>query len=93
MSDKINEAIEMVKHHDWYWMMEDYGYIENSNRAEAHMRRFVRLVATIDNANVREALRNLWTLDYDHAHDNIAGRETENYECRRNELLNIALAA
>ena len=91
-TNNIAEAIKMIDSHDWYWMMADCGYIENSRSAEAHMRRFVEMVATIDNAVIREALRNLWKLHYEHAHNTINGKETENYESRKKELLNIALA-
>lgn len=91
-TNNVQEALQMINSHDWYWMMADYGYIENSRSAEAHMRRFVAMVATINNAVVREALRNLWKLHYEHAHNSINGKETENYEGRRNELMEIVLA-
>ena len=92
-NNTIQEAIKMINSHDWYWMMADYGYEAHYNAAKASMRSFVSLVKTIDNINVREALRNLWKLHYEHARNSINGHDTENYEGRKTELMNIALAA
>ena len=89
----INEALSILRNHDWYWMMADYGYEAKYNAAKASMRSFVSLVKTIDNNNVRDALRNLWMLHYEHARNSINGHDTENYEARKTELVNMALAA
>lgn len=89
----IEKAIQMINSHDWFWMMCDYGYETNYSAAKAGMRSFVALIKTIDNTTAREALKNLWLLHYEHAHNSINGRETEAYEGRKDELMKIALAA
>ena len=57
--NKIEEALSILNNHDWYWMMCDsnsaYGYARGSMRA------FVELVATIDDAAIVKAMRDLWT--------------------------------
>jgi len=65
--NKIEKALSILKGHDWYWMMSDsnsaYGYARGSMRA------FVELVATIENAAIVKALRDLWTAHYEFAHN------------------------
>lgn len=58
----IQEAIKMIENHDWNWRYADYGYDSRYNTAKADMKAFVKLVKTIDNADVRETLRNMWVL-------------------------------
>lgn len=90
----IQEAIKMIESHDWYWMMSDYGYESNYNAAKAGMKKFVKFVSTIENANVREMLRNLWTLRWEAARDAINGRKNEDNQVKQEELMNaLALAA
>ena len=90
----IQEAIKMIESHDWYWMMSDYGYESNYNAAKAGMKRFVKFVSTIENTNVREMLRNLWTLRWEAARDAINGRKNEDNQVKQEELMNaLALAA
>ena len=58
------------------------------------MRRFVKFVNTIENANVREMLRNLWTLRWEEASNDINGRKDEENQTRQEELMNaLALVA
>ena len=91
-NSNIQEALKMIDSHDWYWMMSDYGYERNYNAAKAGMRAFVRLIATIEDNNVRESLKALWMLQHENAHDSINGRQTKNYEARKAELM-TAIAA
>ena len=77
--NNINEAINMIEHHDWNWRMADYGYESRYNAAKANMKAFVNLVKTIDNAGVRETLRNMWVLVFN---DN-----REEYNILKNQLL------
>ena len=62
-ANKIEKALSILNHHDWYWMMCDsnsaYGYARGSMRA------FVELVATINDAAIVKALRDLWTAHYE----------------------------
>lgn len=86
-SMKIQEAIKMVKAHDWYWMMADYGYVENRNNAEADMRVFVKLVNTIEDETIREQLRTLWVLNHSHASKLINGNNDDDFEKKQVEIL------
>ena len=90
-NNKIQEALQMIESHDWYWRMADSGYDWRYENAKAGMRKFVALVHSIDNEIVRKALRNLWTLKYEEARDAVNGKETDNTEIR-NEYM-AALAA
>lgn len=62
--NKIEKALQILKSHDWYWMMSDsnsaYGYARGSMRA------FVELVATINDSTIVNALRNLWIAKYEY---------------------------
>lgn len=93
-NSNIQEALQMIDSHDWYWMMADYGYESNYNAAKAGMRRFVKFVSTIEDANIREMLRNLWTLRWESARAAISGREDKENRTKQEKLLNaLALAA
>ena len=65
-ANKIEKALSIMNNHDWYWMMCDsnsaYGYARGSMRA------FVELVATIDDAAIVKAMRDLWTANYEYVH-------------------------
>ena len=80
----INEAVKMIEHHDWDWRMCDYDYEANYNSAKAHMKSFVKLVNTIDNAQVRETLRNMWVL--------VFNSKMEEYRSLKTKLLNAYAA-
>ena len=93
-SSNIQEALKMIDSHDWFWRMSDYGYESNYNSAKAHMKSFVKLVSRIENATIREMLRNLWQLRWESARDAINGRKDEENESKQNELkAALALAA
>ncbi len=91
-SNYIQEAIQMINHHDWYWMMSEE-YTRSYNAAKASMKAFVALVNTISNETIREALRALWMLQYNNARNSINGK-VEDTTAKEAEILNvIALAA
>ena len=83
-SKKIEKALSILNNHDWYWMMCDsnsaYGYARGSMRA------FVELVATITDSIVVTALRDLWTANYEFAHDRY---NKETFKAKEAELMNI----
>ena len=91
-NNNIAEALNIMNAHDWYWRMADSNFNSYYNSAKASMKEFVATVATIEDAVVREALRNLWKLNYEHASNDVNGKETENYESRKAELMK-AIAA
>ena len=92
--NKIQEALDRINRHDWFWRMEDYGYLENYNAAKAGMKSFVKFVNTIEDASIREMLRSLWTLRYEAARAAINGRDESEYTAKQVEIKNaLALAA
>lgn len=89
--ETINKALEALKNHDWYWMMADYSH-PAMDYARGNMRFFVELVATIADADIRKALRDLWTLTYENVHANLFGKNEEankQYETKKAELMAI----
>lgn len=81
-ANKIEKALQILKGHDWYWMMCDsnsaYGYARGSMRA------YVELVATIDDAAIIKAMRDLWTANYEFAHNRC---DKETFTAREAELM------
>ena len=88
----IQEALRMIDNHDWYWMMTDSGFESYRNAAKSHMKAFVKMVASIENASIREMLRSLWTLRWESARDSINGRKDEKNMAKQEELLNALTA-
>lgn len=89
----INKALEALKNHDWYWMMADYSH-PSIDYARGNMRYFVELVATITDANIRKALRDLWVATYENVHANLWSKNEESnkvYEAKKAELMAIIL--
>lgn len=78
-NSNISEAIRMIESHDWSWRMTDYGYESRYNAAKANMKTFVKLVKTIDNAEVRETLRHMWVL--------VFNDKRNEYKTLKNQLL------
>ena len=82
--NKIEEALSILNNHDWYWMMCDsnsaYGYARGSMRA------FVELVATINDATIVKALRDLWTANYEYVHSK---SDKETFKAKEAELMSI----
>ena len=83
-ANKIEKALQILKGHDWYWMMCDsnsaYGYARGSMRA------FVELVATINDAAIVKALRDLWTANYEYVHSK---SDKETFKAKEAELMSI----
>lgn len=83
-ANKIEKALSILNHHDWYWMMCDsnsaYGYARGSMRA------FVELVATINDAAIVKALRDLWTANYEYVHSK---SDKETFKAKEAELMSI----
>ena len=63
-ANKIEKALEILNHQDWYWCMSD----NNSAyfNAKGSMRAFVELVATIANSTIAKAMRDLWKATYEY---------------------------
>lgn len=72
----IQEALQMIDHHDWYWMMSEE-YTRSYNAAKASMKAFVALLNTITDTTIREALKALWMLRYNNARNAINGNDTD----------------
>ena len=83
-TNKIEKALQILNHHDWYWCMSDsnsaYGYARGSMRA------FVELVATIENAAIVKALRDLWKANYEYVHEKT---NKETFKAKEAELMSI----
>ncbi len=91
-TNNIQEALNIMNAHDWYWMMSEE-YTRCYNSAKASMRHFVKVVNAIDNAAIRESLKALWMLRYNNARNAINGN-TEDNSTKEAELMNtLALAA
>ena len=89
----INKALEVMSNHDWYWMMSDFTH-PAIDSARGSMRYFVELVASISNANIRKALRDLWTLTYENVHANMWNKNEEankQFEIKKAKLMAIIL--
>lgn len=91
--ETINKALEVLKNHDWWWMMADYTHPAIDN-ARGSMRYYVELVATIKDAVVRNAMRELWKATYENVHNNMWSIDEEankEYEAKKTELMEIIL--
>ncbi len=89
----INKTLEVLKNHDWWWMMADYTHPAIDN-ARGSMRYFVELVATITDAKIRKALRDLWVATYENVHANLWSKNEEankQFEIKKAELMAIIL--
>ena len=83
-SQKIEKALSIMKSHDWYWSMADYTNPAYGN-AYGSMRAFVEVVATISDSTIVKALRDLWTANYEFAHNN----NKETFKAKEAELMSI----
>ena len=86
--DKIQKALKMIDSFDWFWSMADEWRYDS---AKAGMRRFVALVNTIEDEDVRKALRGLWSLRYEETSSIISGRNI-NVSAQRNEYMAVLAA-
>ena len=86
--NKIQTALQMIDGYDWYWRMaDDWRY----DSAKAGMRNFVERVSTIENSNIRQALRNLWTLKFEETRGFISGVSADT-TAKRNEYMAVLAA-
>lgn len=85
---KIQKALDMIESYDWFWSMSDAWRYDS---ARVGMRRFVTLVSTIEDEDVRKALRGLWTLRYEEASSIINGRNIDT-SAQRNEYMAVLAA-
>lgn len=81
---KIEKALQIMNNHDWFWCMADnnsaYGYARGS------MRKFVELVATIEDSEIVKALRDLWIATYNYKDDFMFNGRNENAENEYNKI-------
>ena len=99
-SNKIEKALQILKHQDFYWMMADYS-TSAYNSAYSSMRTFVKVVASIEDSNIVKALRELWVATYKFVHATLwsANEAAEKeFKTKEAELMavikpNIAMAA
>ena len=89
-ANKIEKALQILNHHDWYWCMSDsnsaYGYAYSSMRA------FVELVATIEDSTIVKALRDLWIATYEYVRATRFGSNDEakaQFTAKEIELMSI----
>lgn len=89
-ANKIEKALSILSQHDWYWMMSEsnsaYGYAYGSMRA------FAELVATINDAAIVKALRDLWTAHYEFVHATMFGSNDEakaEFKAKETELMAV----
>lgn len=66
-NNKIEKALQILKHQDFYWMMCEYSSSAYSS-AYSSMRAFVEVVASINNTAIVNALRELWIATYKFVH-------------------------
>lgn len=90
-TNKIEVALSILNGHDWYWAMADYTNPAYGN-AYGSMRAFVEIVASIADATIVKALRELWTATYEYVHatmwgNNEAAKET--FKAKESELMAI----
>lgn len=90
-ANKIEKALQILKGHDWYWMMADYTN-PSYGSAYSSMRAFVELVATIENGSIVKALRDLWKATYEYVHATMWGSNDEakaEFKAKEAELMAV----
>ncbi len=90
ISQKIEKALLILEHQDFYWKMADYA-TKAYNDAYCTMRAFVELVATINDTAIVKALRKLWVVTYNYAQSAMMGRNESaaEYKAKESELMAI----
>lgn len=74
-NETIKKALNILNYRDWTWEMADDNYRGRYNAAKAEMRDFVATVNEIADAEVREALRRYWVLEYNRLQASYANSE------------------
>lgn len=90
-ADKIEKALSILKHHDWYWSMADYSSPAYGN-AYGSMRAFVEVVSSISDSTIVKALRELWKATYYYIHatmwsSSVEAKET--FKTKESELIAV----
>ena len=100
-SQKIEKALSILNNQDFYWKMADYA-TKAYNEAYGTMKAFVKLVNTIEDKTIVNALRDLWIATYNYAQAAMLGRNEsaaeKEFKTKEAELMavikpNIAMAA
>lgn len=94
--ETIKEALEILNNQDWYWYLSDYQSSEMRNKAYSTMRYFVELVTSINDQNIREAMRELWTATYNYMGlssplSSPSEIQTREFDRRKAELMAVIL--
>lgn len=63
--ETIKQALSILKSHDFYYMMVDFGYEEAEKRAKESMKLFVKVTNTLP-GEMRQLMRDLWTSAYEY---------------------------
>ena len=92
----INKALEGMNGQDWNWYLSDYQVAEMKDKAYSTMRKFVELVASINDSTVRKAMRELWTVTYNYMGlsspmSSPTDIQTKEYNDRKAELMAVIL--
>lgn len=92
----INKALEVMNGQDWYWYLSDYQVAEMKDKAYSTMRKFVELVASINDSTVRKAMRELWTATYNYKGlsspmSSPSEIQTREYDNRKADLMAVIL--
>ena len=94
MKTQIENALNILKGHDFYWFMADFAYTDGTrDNARASMKYFVKVVSQIENTTIRETLRNLWTLQCDKARARVNGQDIDSFNNKAEELMSILAIA
>lgn len=88
MNELIEKAIAMIKNHDWYWMMCDFGYNDSLKVAENDRNQFAKLINSISNTQISETLRKMWIANYNLAAAYRSNRNISKYKAEIEILSN-----
>lgn len=89
----IEAALLVMNQHDWYWCMAEFTNPAYGN-AYCSMRKFVELVATIENSTVAKALRDLWVANYNYVHATMWNSNDDaktQFKAKKTELMSIIM--
>lgn len=95
-TETIDKALKVLNSQDWYWYLSDYQVVEMKDKAYGTMRKFVELVASINDSTVRKAMRELWTVTYNYKGlsspmSSPSEIQTREFNNRKTELMAVIL--
>jgi len=65
-NDIISKALQILKGHDFYWMMSDFAYTDGTmDRAKANMRYFVETIKQLP-TDLYTLMKDLWMAEYNY---------------------------